>query len=130
MKIICIGNTGELIPKIYLTPGISDNKEQKFQLTVGKEYIVYALYQWQGTSWYYICDDNYIYYPQKNPAPLFQISDNNLSSYWKIELAPNGLLTIAFEQWFSYPNFYDRLTDMEKEAVSIFQKFKKLIDAE
>jgi hypothetical protein len=47
-----------------------------------------------------------------------------------VQLATNGLLDIAFEHWFSIPYFYEKLTDSEAEAVWIFDKLKKLMDAE
>jgi hypothetical protein len=86
--------------------------------------------QWQGNLWYYICDERYTYYPINNPAPLFEIVDSRYSRYWQVQLATNGLLEIAFEHWFSIPDFYDRLTDSEAQAVLIFDKMKELMDAE
>jgi hypothetical protein len=37
---------------------------------------------------------------------------------------------IAFEQWFTDPYFYDKLTDQEEAEVEIFEKVKELMDAE
>ena len=130
MKIRCIANTGANLPESYFLPHLGYKKESEFQLSVGKEYIVYALYEWEGKIWYYICDERYTYYPIHNPAPLFEVVDNRISKYWRFKLAPNGLLTLAFEQWFSDPYFYDKLTDQEEQAVLIFEQVKDLIDAE
>ena len=130
MKIRCIANTGANLPESYFLPHLGYKKESEFQLSVGKEYIVYALYEWEGKIWYYICDERYTYYPIHNPAPLFEVVDNRISKYWRFKLAPNGLLTLAFEQWFSDPYFYDNLTDQEEQAVLIFEQIKDLIDAE
>jgi len=130
MKIRCIANTGANLPESYFLPHLGYKKESEFQLSVGKEYIVYALYEWEGKIWYYICDERYTYYPIHNPAPLFEVVDNRISKYWRFKLAPNGLLTLAFEQWFSDPYFYDKLTDQEEQAVLIFEQIKDLIDAE
>lgn len=47
-----------------------------------------------------------------------------------MQLATKGLLEIAFEHWFDLPYFYEKLTDSEAEAVLIFAKIKKLMDAE
>ena len=71
-----------------------------------------------------------MYYPMRNPAPLFEVVDNRISRYWRFELAPNGLLTFAFEQWFLDPYFYDKLTDGEEQAVLIFEEVKDLMDTE
>ncbi len=100
MKIRCIANTGAAFPESYFVPHL------------------------------YICDDNYTYFPIQNPAPLFKIVDPTPSQYWQTQIAPNGLLEIAFEHWFSIPYYYDKLTDQEEEAVAIFEKYKELMDAE
>ncbi|MEG5140729.1 MULTISPECIES: hypothetical protein [unclassified Microcoleus] len=98
--------------------------------TIGKEYVVYAIQAWKETIWYYICDDNYSYYPMQNPAPLFEVVDDRVSKYGRFKLWPDGCLMIAFEQWFTDPYFYDKLTDIEEAEVEIFDKIKELMDAE
>lgn len=130
MKIRCIANTGASLPESYIDPMRGYTKELEFPLTVGKEYIVYALYTRQGKIWYYICDENYTYYPMQNPAPLFEVVDDRVSKYWRVKLSPNGLLEIAFEEWFADPYFYDKLTDQEEAEVLIFEKVKERMDAE
>jgi hypothetical protein len=130
MKIRCIATTGADIPESYFLPHLCYQKETDFQVTVGQEYVVYALYEWEGKIWYYICDDNSTYYPIHKPAPLFEVLDDRVSKYWRFKLEPNGLLIIAFEQWFSEPYFYDKLTDQEEREVLIFEKVKELMDAE
>lgn len=130
MRIRCIANTGASLPESYIAPAKGYKKETEFPLTVGKDYTVYALKEWKGSVWYYICDDNSMYYPMQNPAPLFEVIDNRMSKYWRFKLYPNGLLKIAFEQWFSDTYFYDKLTNQEEAEVLIFEKVKELIDAE
>ena len=130
MKIRCIANTGSSLPESYLDLRRGYKKEMEFPLTVGKDYIVYAFSVKQGQVWYYICEDNYMYYPMRSPAPLFEVFDNRMSIYWGLKIHPNGLLEVAFKQWFSDPYFYDKLTDQKEEEVFIFEKIKELIDAE
>ncbi|NER32676.1 MAG: hypothetical protein F6J93_01110 [Oscillatoria sp. SIO1A7] len=130
MKIRCIAKTGADLPERYFLPHLCYKKEMEFQLIVGKEYTVYALYELQGMVWYYICDESYTYFPIHNPAPLFEVVDNRISQYWRFKLNANGLLEIGFEEWISDRYFYDKVTDMEEPEVSIFEKAKELIDAE
>ena len=130
MKIRCLANTGLALPERYLKPQFCYSKELEFPLTIGQEYIVYALKEWQGNIWYYICDDNYTYYPMQHPAPLFEIIDDRLSSYWRFKCYPNGLIRLAVEEWLTDPYFYDKLTDQEEREVLIFDKIKQLIDNE
>jgi hypothetical protein len=130
MKIRCIANKGTQLPEIYVNPPLDITAETEFKLIVGKEYIVYAISQWQGNLLYCICDERFTYYPIHNPAPLFEIVDARYSRYWQVQLATNGLLEIAFEHWFDLPNFYEKLTDGETETILIFDKIKELMDAE
>jgi hypothetical protein len=120
MKIRCIANKGTELPEIYLNPPLDITKETEFKLIIGKEYIVYAISEWQGNLSYCICDERFTYYPIHNPAPLFEIVDARYSRYWQVQLATNGLLEIAFEHWFDLPDFYDKLTDGAEEAILIF----------
>ncbi|NER03768.1 MAG: hypothetical protein F6K17_14650 [Okeania sp. SIO3C4] len=130
MKVCCLANTGEFLPESYLDSSLYRTKETEFNLIVGKEYVVYGLYIWQKNIWYYICDERFTYFPIKNPAPLFQVIDSRPSRYWRMELAENGLFTMAFEHWFSIPNYYEKLVDQDEQAVLIFEKYKELMDAE
>ena len=130
MKIRCIANTGASLPENYLDPYGDFTKDLEFGLTIGKEYVVYAFYERQGQIWYYIADDHYMYYPMQNPAPLFEVVDDRLSKYWRFKLWENGLLEVAFSQWFTDLYFYDKLTDQEPEEVEIFNRIKALMDLE
>ncbi len=130
MKIRCIVNTGYSLPESYLDLRRGYRKEMEFPLTVGKEYPVYAFSVKESQVWYYICEDNYMYYPMRSPAPLFEVVDNRMSVYWRLKINPNGLLEVAFDQWFLDPYFYDKLTDQKEEEVLIFEQFKELIDTE
>ncbi|HAT15744.1 MAG TPA: hypothetical protein DCS91_21185 [Microcoleaceae bacterium UBA11344] len=130
MRIRCIANNGEHLPENYIDPARGYTKKVELPLTVGKEYVVYAIRAWQGVVWYYICDDNYSYYPMQTPAPLFEVVDSRVSKYWRVMPYPNGVLRIAFEQWFTDPYFYDKLTDQEEAEVEIFDQVKELMDAE
>ncbi|MDY6806949.1 MAG: hypothetical protein SXA11_24505 [Cyanobacteriota bacterium] len=130
MKIRCIANTGASLREDYLDPDGGYTRDLEFGLTIGKEYVVYAFYEWEGQVWYYICDDHKMYYPMQNPAPLFEVVDKRVSKYWQFDLRSNGLLRVAFSQWFTVPYFYDKLTDKEPEEVEIFNKIKALMDLE
>lgn len=130
MKIRCIANSGSFFPENYLDPKRGYTKDIQLPLTIGKEYVVYAFSERQEKIWYYICDDNEMYYPIRTPAPLFEIVDDRVSQYWRVKFYPNGLLRFAFKEWVNDDNFYDRLTDMEEEEVLIFERVKELMDAE
>ena len=130
MKIRCIANTGASLREHYLDPNGGYTRDLKYGLTIGKEYVVYAFYERQGQIWYYIADDHNMYYPMQNPAPLFEVVDDRLSKYWRFNLRQNGLLRVAFSQWFTVPYFYDKLTDQEPAEVDLFKRIKYLMDRE
>ena len=117
MKIRCLANTGFALPENYLKPEFCYTPKIDFPLTIGQEYIVYALKEWQGNIWYYISDDNYTYYPMQHPAPLFEVIDDRLSSYWRFKCYPNGLIRLAFKEWLIDPFYYDKLIDQEEREV-------------
>jgi hypothetical protein len=121
MKIRCLANTGFALPENYLKPEFCYTPKIDFPLTIGQEYIVYALKEWQGNIWYYISDDNYTYYPMQHPAPLFEVIDDRLSSYWRFKCYPNGLIRLAFKEWLIDPFYYDKLIDNFRTGI------KKLI---
>ncbi|MBO1345976.1 MAG: hypothetical protein EBE86_000570 [Hormoscilla sp. GUM202] len=117
MKIRCIANTGASI------------KGNRFYVN-SRERICCLCDEAEGKVWYYICDDNFIYYPQKNCAPLFEVVDNRTSKYWRFQLWQNGLLEIAFVHWLNDPYLYEKLTDREPAEVDLFDRIKTLMDAE
>ncbi len=130
MRVRCIAHSGKSLPDNYIDSRLTLYSTQKFDITVGKEYVVYGLTTYFNKVWYYICDDNRDY-PIWYPAPLFEVVDNRASSFWKyrFDLADNSIL-FAFEEWVSDLYFYDRLTDGEAVEVATFMEWKKRMDDE
>ncbi|QVL30275.1 hypothetical protein KIH39_15595 [Telmatocola sphagniphila] len=134
MKIECISKSAITLPVDLIRPELGLGRDRIFSLITGKQYVVYGITCYLGHLWYYICDEDYSYYPIWNPAPLFRITDNRISKYWEIgeyligssEIIP----IISFSEWVQNPIFYDLLTDREQSAVQTFIKYKKLIDEE
>ncbi len=133
MKVVCTANSGAILPGAYLDPRAGYDTHTEFRLTVGKEYVVYALAFRDTQVWYYIVDDAELWYPVHHPAPLFDVIDDSLSGYWKYRFMPENLDYLAlftFEEWRSDPHFYERLTEHAEEEVSIFERIKSLMDSE
>jgi len=131
MKIRCLTNS---------LKALSLNKSSNYTLpdaqiflTIGKEYIAYALSQFYDEIWYCVCDESYTYYPVWYPKTLFEISDNRLSEYWvfsfKEDLKKERFF-FGFPEWADQLDFYDKLTDGEKKEVEIFKGYKELMDLE
>lgn len=137
MRIKCVANKGADLPEECLDPSGGFTREHKFALEIGKEYNVYAITLFRGYVWYYICDEDYSYYPVWNPSPLFEVVDGKLSKFWRFNFIKEhphyiGSETIfAFEEWANDPySYYDKLTDGDEAEVSIFKRYKNLMDVE
>ena len=136
MEVICQFNKGSDLPSNCLDPIGGYNKDTSFSLEINKSYIVYAITIHLGYPWYYICDEDYLYYPVWNPSPLFNISNGNLSKYWIFAFYSNkeknnSTSIWAFPNWAIDPHtFYNNLTDNQIKEVTIFKKYKNLMDLE
>jgi hypothetical protein len=85
-----------------------------------------------GYPWYYICDENFTYYPVWKPS-MFEISDGTLPSCWRVGFHSLGsdqdkMFLIAFPEWVNDQYFYDKLTDGETKEVQIFLSYRKLFE--
>jgi|SRR5713101_7313300 len=134
MKVRCISRKGELLTEEYIDARVNITREADFRLTRGKEYVVYALaIRPHDQVWYYVVDDNELWYPRYIPAPLFKIIDDRVSQFWRVKLTLGNSdhnVLLAFEEWVSEEWFYDRLTDHCTKEVSIFKARKLQMDQE
>jgi hypothetical protein len=135
MLIKCTENRGAALPPELLEPRANRTETTRFAVTIGQLYTVYALTLYKHHVWYYICDDDFTYFPVWNPAALFDIIDHRVSSYWELDVGgercegDNGFI-LAYPEWAADPFYYERLADNRAEEVSIFEKYRKLIDSE
>src|SRR5579871_5531772 len=93
MKVICIARRGETLPEEYLDSRLPRTRETDFHLTVGKEYVVYAIGVSAEQVWYYVVDDDNLWFPIRKPAPLFKVVDDRVSHHWRVKLTPGNLTT-------------------------------------
>ena len=136
MRIKCISNFWKDLPDdlIFIPGGYA--KDTKFdELSIGKEYVVYALTVLRGYFWYYIADEHYLYFPVYKPAVLFEITDPRLSKCWEIgfkfsqgEGTKNQI--IAYKEWVHESHYYELLSDGNPREVKIYNQYKKLMDEE
>src|SRR6266478_6039238 len=133
MKIVCVARRGETLPDHYLDPRIPRTREHDFRLTLGREYVVYAVAIRKDQVWYYVVDDTDSWFPIYKPAPLFKIVDDRVSRHWRVKLTPGNLdheVLLAFEEWASDDQFYDRLSDKEQAEVRVFRERRQQMDEE
>lgn len=131
MKVKCVFNKWKELPEVYRKANNLYKEDIEFSLIKDKEYIVYGIINYSGGLAYLICDEDYMYYPMGNPAPLFDIIDNRLSLYWIFHYdRENNVFEFVFKEWVEDPYYYEKLIDGDAEAVSIFQRYKEAMDAE
>ena len=134
MRVSCLSNSGATLPENYVDARSGYGPSAEFPITVGKEYVVYAIALWNNAQvWYYVSDDDDLNYPFRYPAPLFEVADSSVSRYWRYAFTPEHLdhvALFAFEEWVRDAYFFDRLTDDSELEVSTFRKMKDLMDSE
>jgi hypothetical protein len=100
-------------------------REKQIFTTVGQKYVVYAVAIRNQQVWYYVVDDDNLWFPIYKPAPLFNIVDDRVSRHRRVKLTPGNLdheVLLAFEEWASGDQFYDRLSDKEHAEVRVFRE--------
>lgn len=140
MKVMCIKNLATDLPKEInpdLVLGKADSsRERRFPLLIGKEYTVFGITIRMNCAWYYVCDEDFTYYPVWSPAALFEITDGRLSRYWRVGYhtwsgtGNQPYFIISFPEWVNDQYFYDKLTDREQKEIDVFEKYRKLIENE
>ncbi|MBT2622434.1 hypothetical protein [Chryseobacterium sp. ISL-6] len=112
---------------------------ERFPLTIGEEYTVYAIeYTNEGTVNFFIMDEGGSIYPFNYPSEFFIITDNRMSQYWVgftgVEKYPIDQPTfpnlITFNEWKNNKFFEEEMMDDIGNANTIFKKYKFLIDNE
>lgn len=145
MKVKCLfSNSADPgLPKVLVDYYKKEGYDSNYNIIVGKEYTVYAMTFHIGYPWYYIYDELDRGYPLWHPGPMFEVTDNRLSKYWIYSVLfdkESGCdAFFAYPEWANnlagyhddyYVNYYDALSDGEKSAVAIFEKYKTLMDSE
>jgi hypothetical protein len=133
VKVRCVSKSPKDLPKDFPLERIwgKHTEDRYFALLVGKEYVVHGVTISLGHVWYYICDENFVYYPVWNPWSLFEISDSSLPQFWRIGVRqPPGReeleFILSFPEWVNDRYFYDKLTDRKEEEVRIFDRYRKI----
>lgn len=137
MKVVC---------KINNLNGLSDERllarlkkyismpDGEIDLEIGREYTVYGVVFWDNSPWYYLCSEEYDEYPKPFAAEFFNVSDERLSSHWKLSAVDQGegeiLSSLVFGEWAKDPSFYERLVEDDSEAVALFGKYRQLMNQE
>ncbi|MFV0477644.1 MAG: hypothetical protein ACK5ME_07415 [Parahaliea sp.] len=137
MKVICKANNLNSLSNKRLLKRLKkyiSMPDGEIDLDLGREYTVYGVVFWDNSPWYYLCSEDYDEYPKPFAAEFFNISDERLSSYWKLSVVDQGegkiLSSFVFDEWAKDPSFYERLIEGDSEAVGLFGKYRQLMSQE
>jgi hypothetical protein len=110
-------------------------RDRTFQVTVGKEYIVFGLtigiepdYAGRGLFIHHLSDSP-LGYVVSTPACLFEIVDGTASRYWEVRLHNQGTITL-WPSSFYREYYHDDLTSLVPEVIQDFERVRKTIEAE
>lgn len=137
MKVICKVNNlnnfsdERLLERLKKYISMPDGE---IDLAIGKEYTVYGVVFWDNSPWYYLCSEEYEEYPKPYAAEFFYVSDDRLSSHWKLSAVDQYegevLSSLVFDEWAKDASFYERLIEDNPEAVDLFKKYRQLMNQE
>lgn len=101
--------------------------EQVFHVVPGREYLVLALQMWEGIPWVQLpSDSGYIMHV---PLCLFSVTDDRGSRYWRIEVHPNGDLTLWPESFYR-EYYHDDLIEGVSEVVADYKRVRAEMESE
>jgi hypothetical protein len=130
----CKSNSTDDLPENYVHPEAGYPRgKQLANLEVGKEFVVYAIGLFGEKVWYYVCESEEDPYPVGRPAPLFETVNPKASAYWQVDFRtdnPDCQMLVAPAEWFSEPDFYERLTDWSEREMKIFADLRARMDSE
>lgn len=134
MRIICNFNniyklenedaTTRIKKYIRLTDG-------QVNLVIGNIYNVYGILFRDNAPWYYVCTFSDDTYPSPFPAELFEVLEDELPACWRLSFQNNkGVIKseLVFPEWARDRMYYERLIDGDPQAITIFNKYRKIID--
>jgi hypothetical protein len=131
MRVRCESSRGEGLAASYLGGAWGLARDDEYPLEIGKEYAVYALASDACGAWYFVMDEDDLWYPQRYAASLFELIDGRVSRHW--HLSPDcahGSALLAPECWAGDAAFYGDLTDGKEPALSAFAQARAAMDAE
>ncbi len=132
MLVRCVSNLPQSLPDSYRDKKHGYADDARLPLTVGKAYVVFAVTSYIGGFWFYVADEDFTYYPVWRPAPLFELIDGRLSRTWRAGLQGSSRKewVLAFDEWAADPLYYERLVNGDAEAIQIFERNRRVMEAE
>lgn len=127
MKIRCLANTGKTLSETNLRQGCF--RESEFQLSVGKEYVVYAMCVFENALSYLVFNDSR--QPDWSPAELFAITDHRLPADWRFNSWGPDLSGVwGYEELVMSREYFDQLAERDEPAILDFHRRRERMERE
>lgn len=113
--------------------GVDDRYNPSWQITVGREYLVYSIACIPSSTFYgkvvlyRIVDDFSRLVPA--PACLFEITDRRVSRHWVVGY-DNLSLSLLPKEFVDNPHLLEDVHDLDDKALSVFAMVKDALEAE
>lgn len=136
MIVKCIANVGDALPEACRHPDYGLTRDTRYDLTVGKEYLVLAITNLLGYNFFYVLEDDVDDAPALVPAPLFEVVDGRISRHWQYRQDIRGehlqdfFYMLSFPEWVEDGPFLENLIDGAGEEVEIFQRQLRRLEEE
>lgn len=126
----CVGASGDALPAACRNDSTGMTLDAEFPLLVDKNYVVYAMTVFDGSTWFYVLDEHGAPFPHWYPADLFTIEDERIPPDWVIGYVHArdgraGYPVVSFPEWALDPSFYERLVDGSASAAETFARRRK-----
>lgn len=128
MRVTCIGNSGQQLPKKYLASG--NTVQSVFHVELGHTYPVYGISLWDDGTLNYLLQGKNEDLPSWNPSELFRVSESSLPMEWYFNYYSNRTVPAiwGYKELVLDEEHHDALIERESDAIKIFLKRKKEID--
>jgi hypothetical protein len=131
MKVICIANTGDMLPVSYRTAGHLPTS--KYDVQVNQVYTVYGICLVQQSISYLIDPDDKNR-PNWYPAPLFNVQDSCLATTWHFSYTTPSvedevLAVWGYEELATRLEHFDELAERTGAALAVFAARKRELES-
>jgi hypothetical protein len=103
-------------------------------LTIGSEYVVYAVSEFHNNIWYYVDVDHNSSDCEWIPEIFFELIDHRLSRYWVFLIKkdlPKNRFFLGYSEWANDSYLGKNLVeDEENNEIEIFRAYKERMDLE
>ena|SRR2546423_874979 len=129
MRVACTTDSGRDLSADHFAKGYSASSS--FDLTPGKEYVVYGISLWRGLLLYLILGEGQR--PAWYPAELFSVTRSEIPSGWYFAFfSPKdgaGLSGVwGYDELVNREGYFDMLAELDREAAEVFERRRMLID--